>query len=70
MQDLKIFECSVCPYNFCYKEQLDRHIAAVHEKKKLFKCSLCPRKFGLEDHLNMHNAAVHEEKTVHNLLNL
>ena len=20
---LKIFECSVCPYNFCYKEHLD-----------------------------------------------
>ena len=54
------FECSLCPYKFGLKEHLDRHIAAVHEKKKPFECSLCPRKYGLEDHLNKHIDSVHK----------
>jgi hypothetical protein len=55
----KTFECILCPYKFGHKEHLDRHIAAVHEKKKPFECTLCPRKFGLEDHLNKHIAWCH-----------
>ena len=47
-----------------HKEHLDRHIAAVHEKKKPFECSLCPRKFGLGDHLNKHIDAVHEKMKI------
>ena len=59
----KPIKCSLCSYKFDHKEHLDRHIAAVHEKKKPFECSLCLRKFGLDDHLNKHIEAVHENNS-------
>jgi uncharacterized Zn-finger protein len=33
-EKIKLYECSLCPYNFCRKDHLTRHIADVHEQEK------------------------------------
>ena len=38
LEKKRAFECSLCQHKFGRKDQLNRHIAIVHEKEKLLNC--------------------------------
>ena len=44
------------------KQNLNNHIASVHENKKPFKCNICDANFARKPYLKGHIASVHEGK--------
>ena len=44
------------------KEQINGHIASVHEGKKPFKCNICDASFTQKGEIIGHFATVHEGK--------
>ena len=59
----KPHQCSICDYSFANKQNLKKHIDAVHEGKKPHKCLICDYSFSRKDQLKNHIDANHEEKT-------
>ena len=47
----KSFKCDTCNGNFGRKDDLNKHIAAVHEVEKSFKCDTCNANFARKDNL-------------------
>ncbi len=45
-ENLRPFDCPLCPAKFGEKGSLSTHIRMVHENLRPFKCKLCPAKFG------------------------
>ena len=55
-------KCDICDYSFSQKDNLQRHLASVHEKKKPFKCDNCDYSFSEKGSLKKHLESVHEKK--------
>ena len=64
-KESKSHKCSVCDYSCTQKQDLKRHIDAIHENKKPHKCSICDQSFSLKDSLNKHIEFVHEKVKPH-----
>ena len=45
---------------FANKQNLQKHVEAVHEGIKPFKCSVCDVKFANEQNLKTHIETIHE----------
>ena len=54
------YKCPKCDTVFTRKNNIERHIAVVHEGQKLFKCSTCDDRFSTKQVLKSHIATVHE----------
>ena len=57
----KPFKCIECDCKYSNKQDLTRHIHAVHEKLASFKCIECECKFSFKRDLNRHIDAVHRK---------
>ena len=63
----KPFKCETCDATFARKNKFTRkdnlniHIATVHEEMKPFKCDICKAEFRHKVNLNTHIAKVHEK---------
>ena len=57
--------CQICGNSFSKKQHINRHIAAVHDRKKPHKCGVCPSTFTEVAKLRKHIANVHEGKKPH-----
>ena len=53
-KESKSHKYSVCDYSCTQKQDLKRHIDAIHENKKPHKCSICDQSFSLKDSLKKH----------------
>ncbi len=47
----KSFKCDTCNANFGRQDDLNKHIATVHEGKKSFKCDTCNANFARKHNL-------------------
>ena len=54
--------CDTCKKQYTRKQDLQRHIASVHEGLKPFSCQSCDSKFPNNQNLKKHIATVHEGK--------
>ena len=54
--------CEVCSARFNSEDELTKHIATVHERKKPYSCTICNKRFSQKAHLDTHIACVHEEQ--------
>jgi hypothetical protein len=52
----KPFNCMICDANFASRQNLNKHVASVHEG------NICDASFTQNGDLNKHKAAVHEGK--------
>ena len=55
----KPFQCDICSVYFTKKNNLNGHIASVHEGKKPFKCDTCDASFTSKQNLNKHIVSAH-----------
>ena len=55
-------ECGICDAEFGQREDLDRHVAIVHEGKKPFKCDICYAQFTSKHGMKGHIATIHDGK--------
>ena len=55
-------QCEICNRNFKTKQNLNSHIASVHEKKKPYQCEICDKAFTEKSKMKLHAASVHEKK--------
>ena len=62
----KPFKCEICVATFARKnkftrkDNLNTHIATLHEEMKPFKCDICKAEFRQKVNLDPHIAKVHE----------
>lgn len=54
-----VHKCPKCDKVFSIVGNLNKHMAAVHDKKKAHKCDYCPASFAFRDGLNRHVSTVH-----------
>ena len=54
----------ICKSNFTHEQDLNGHIASVHEGKKQFKCDTCDAKFTQKQSVKKHIATIHERKHI------
>eukprot|EP00178_Gracilaria_changii_P027288 TRINITY_DN858_c0_g1_i1.p1 TRINITY_DN858_c0_g1~~TRINITY_DN858_c0_g1_i1.p1 ORF type:complete len:357 (+),score=50.67 TRINITY_DN858_c0_g1_i1:270-1340(+) len=57
----KSFACSQCSSTFSQQFNLNKHVRAVHERRRPFECSVCHARFQQKSHRTMHFLAVHEK---------
>ena len=57
----RLKNCEICDRSFSGKQNLNKHIAAVHELKKPFGCKICKKKFARKEKLNRHVLTLHEK---------
>ena len=57
--------CVLCKQVFTRRNNLQRHVQAVHEGKKNEACEVCGRKFAQRYHLQDHMRVVHGEGSAH-----
>lgn len=57
----RIFSCKMCPSTFSQQFNLNKHVRAVHERRRPFECETCHAKFQQKSHRTMHRLAVHEK---------
>ena len=50
----KLSKCKICGHSFSAKQDLKRHIKAVHEEKKQNKCLICDYASSRKDTLKAH----------------
>ena len=60
----RLSKCKICGHCFSAKQDLKRHIEAVHENRKPHKCSFCDYSCSQKNDLNTHIASVHEGRGV------
>ena len=58
----KKIECDRCGAKFPLKQNLNRHIEAVHEGKKPFKCDKCDVCFTQKSSMRTHISKIHAKK--------
>ena len=57
-----MFECDICGKAFGYKQDMNKHIQAVHSKTKDFKCKTWNKAFACKGYLTKHlNTALHKK---------
>eukprot|EP00189_Rhodosorus_marinus_P004198 CAMPEP_0113965634 /NCGR_PEP_ID=MMETSP0011_2-20120614/7854_1 /TAXON_ID=101924 /ORGANISM="Rhodosorus marinus" /LENGTH=334 /DNA_ID=CAMNT_0000978169 /DNA_START=601 /DNA_END=1605 /DNA_ORIENTATION=+ /assembly_acc=CAM_ASM_000156 len=56
------FICTECSSTFKSRYHLERHVRAVHQRRKDFACEHCDKTYSQRSHLKLHIANVHEEK--------
>ena len=56
------FECDICHKTFTKRVWVERHIGAVHEKKRPFQCHKCDKNFPYKQSMPKHIDFVHEQK--------
>ena len=57
--------CKLCKKNFQAKQNLNVHVASVHQGMKPFECSICNSRFSQKKSMVIHIASVHKvDKTV------
>lgn len=61
-EKLKIFQCTLCPTSFPYRDGLTRHVQMVHDQVRKFLCEYCPLKFKMKAHLNKHLLSMHRQE--------
>ena len=59
---MKPFKCYECGKGYSHNHTLNKHIKAVHERKKPFKCNDCNKAFSQKSTLNGHIESVHKGK--------
>lgn len=57
----RIFKCNQCPSTFSQQFNLNKHVRAVHERRRPFQCDVCLARFQQKSHRTMHHLAVHEK---------
>lgn len=57
----KTFRCSLCSSTFSQQFNLNKHVRAVHERRRPFQCNVCHARFQQKSHRTMHHLAVHEK---------
>ena len=55
------FQCDKCDKTFSQKQQMQKHISAVHEKQKPFKCDQCDKTFSQKENMETHRDQVHRQ---------
>jgi len=55
------FQCRHCDAIFAAKFNLNKHVRALHERKRPHQCEECGAAFQQKDHLNCHRKSVHEK---------
>ena len=60
MKGKKPYKCPICNYEFTHKQNLDRHIFAVHDGKNPHKCTICDATFKHIYNVKSHIQAVHD----------
>lgn len=58
---VKAFKCALCPSTFSQQFNLNKHVRAVHERRRPFQCEVCHARFQQKSHRTMHFLAVHEK---------
>ena len=70
MENLKDKQkCEICDGSFCYKRNLKKHVAIVHNYRvtnKDLKCGSCEKSFKLSDRLRKHIKTIHEGRRDNN----
>lgn len=56
------FKCPHCPAVFNGRNAADKHVHAVHDKRRPWKCTQCPQKFARKSMLECHVRAVHNKE--------
>ncbi|KAJ8907563.1 hypothetical protein NDN08_007674 [Rhodosorus marinus] len=54
------FICTECSSTFKSRYHLERHVKAVHQRRKDFACKHCDKTYSQRSHLKLHTANVHE----------
>lgn len=57
----RVFSCKMCSSTFSQQFNLNKHIRAVHERRRPFECETCHARFQQKSHRTMHHLAVHEK---------
>lgn len=57
----RTFGCKLCPSTFSQQFNLNKHVRAVHERRRPFECETCHARFQQKSHRTMHHLAVHEK---------
>lgn len=57
----RVFSCKQCPSTFSQQFNLNKHVRAVHERRRPFECETCHARFQQKSHRTMHHLAVHEK---------
>ena len=57
----KPFSCHSCEKHFPSKQNLNKHVDAVHLKLKPFSCTLCDKSFAEKENLTKHINAIHRK---------
>lgn len=57
----RIFVCDQCSSRFNERFNLNKHIRAVHERRRPFQCSTCHARFQQRDHMQKHEMCVHKK---------
>ena len=60
----KDFNCTLCDKIFTLRQNLFRHVRAVHEKIQPFACTVCGKKFGEKANQKRHEQSVHHKKII------
>lgn len=55
------FKCRYCHAYFTAKFNLNKHVRALHERKRPYHCEECGSSFQQKDHLTCHKKTVHEK---------
>ena len=59
--------CVICDKTFRGKNNLNEHVAWVHEEKSQYDCSLCSYKCAQKSRMDWHKEDVHEKKNRENV---
>lgn len=57
----RVFSCKQCASTFSQQFNLNKHVRAVHERRRPFECQTCHARFQQKSHRTMHHLAVHEK---------
>ena len=50
----------MCNFKCTSKNDLNRHVSSVHERKKPLKCELCEKSFAVIPYMRNHVARIHK----------
>jgi uncharacterized Zn-finger protein len=56
-----MISCPQCPSSFTERFNLNKHIRAVHERRRPYQCTTCFARFQQRDHMQKHEICVHKK---------